>query len=454
MGVELGVITELGSIGSTIIGGEIEGHYFNKKVDKLGEAVEKVMASAHAKAKSFMSDGFSGLTIQQIELFKHIDLSLDGIKNVYESQMNLTVDKVDKKAQALLANVDKIVHGWTRELLSPEMQRLAYEAKAVIQSLPGLDTRPKLTAFSPTFVAPSNREFNVLIKCVGSFPVLSNSKARPTLIFNQKEYPAIHTQPEIAFSIPVHELFPLNGNSEHGIRTASFDVKIPYDESWFWSYIWPSNPFYLYQGSIYLLPESPGKITIHYTKMREVEKRESHTSDQFIQNSREIKGGGSACSVINKPHSLKTKPGWKIVPDTVQFHVISSKGYGENSEARKNRWQLHDVTPEQVTYLVTTHTYDPIEHSGKIRFKISADISRTYLQEEITTEEHMLKWGESIVIDESKGSWVIHFDSFDGLHNEISGYDTSRFFRVEPSGGKPRLSIDAPEQVFSHFLLA
>ena len=128
------------------------------------------------KLNTIMADGFSGLTIHQIELFRHIDLSLDGIKNVYESEMSQTVDKVDKKAQVLLASVDKIVHGWTRELRSPEMQRLAYEIKAVIHSLPVIDTRPKLTAFSPTFVAPSNRESNILIKCIGSFPVLSNSE--------------------------------------------------------------------------------------------------------------------------------------------------------------------------------------------------------------------------------------------------------------------------------------
>ncbi len=448
------MVAEVGAVAATAVEGAIESYYFDKKVDKLSVAIEKIMISAHQKAKSIMTEGFSGLTVQQIDLFKHIDLSLDGIRNVYESQMNQTVDKVDQKAQALLASVDNIVHGWTRELRSPEMQRLAYEVKAVIHSLPIIDTRPKLTAFSPTFVAPSNREFNILIKCIGNFPVLSNSEVRPTLVFNQKEYPSIHSQPEIAFSIPVHELFPLGGNLAQGIRTASFDVKIPYDEKWFWSFLWASKAFYHYQGSIYLLPETPGKLTIHYTKMREVEEREKLTSDQFTQNSREIAGGGSGCSLIKQPHSLKTKSGWKIVPDTVQFHADTSKGRKEGSESRKNRWELHEVTSEQATYLVTTHTYDPIEHCGKIRFRISAEISRTHLEEVKTTEEYMLKWGESIVIDESKGSWVIHFDSFDGLHNQIPGYGRSRFFRVDPVGGKPVLSIDAPEQVSSHFLLS
>jgi hypothetical protein len=445
---------EAGAVAATAVEGAIEGYYFDKKVDKLGEAVEKVMESAHSKAKSLMAEGFSGLTVQQIELFRHIDLALDGISNVYKKQMHLTVDKVDDQAQRLLAGVDKIVHGWTRELLSPEMQRLAYEARAVFNSVPAIDTRPKLTAFFPTFVAPSNRESNVLIKCVGNFPVLSNSEVRPTLWFNQKEYPSIHSQPEIAFSIPLHELFPLGGNSTHGIRSASFDVKIPYEENSFWSSFWPSKTFYHYQGSIYLLPESPGKITIHYTKMKEVGKREKHMSGEFIQNSREIAGGGAGHSLIKQPHSLKTKPGWKIVPDSVQFHVVESKGRAESSDSRRNSWQLHEVTPEQATYLVTTHTYEPITHCGKLRFKISADIARTYLVEETTAEEHVKKWGESIIIDDSKGSWVIHFDSFDGLHHEISGYGRSRFFSVEPSGGKTRLLIDAPERVSSNFVLS
>lgn len=436
-----------------VVEGVIDGYYFDKKVDKLSEAVEKVMASAHLKAKALMSDGFSGLTVQQIELFKHIDLSLDGIKNIYESEMHLTVDKIDKKAQAILGSVDKIVHSWTRELLSPEMQRLAYEAKAVFNSLPIIDTRPKLTAFSPSFVAPSNRAFNILIKCIGNFPVLSNSEIRPTLVHNGKKYPSIHSQPEIAFSVPLHELFPLGGKAERGIRAASFDVTIPYEEKSSWSLLWPSQAFYHYQGSLYLLPESPGKITIYYTKKRKVEEKETITSSQFTQNSRELAGGGAGHSIIDKPYFLRASSGWKIVPGTAEFHVDENKGRKQNSESLKNKWRLFEETSQEVTYLVTTHTYDPIEHCGKIRFRISAKVARTHFVEETTKEEYHLKWGESIVIDESKGNWVIHFDSFDGLHNQIPGYGKSRFLRVESFSGKPVLSVDTPEQVSSHFLL-
>ncbi|HEX2578822.1 MAG TPA: hypothetical protein VHK67_00260 [Rhabdochlamydiaceae bacterium] len=434
-----------------VVEGVIDGYYFDKKVDKLSEAVEKVMAGAHLKAKGLMSDGFSGLTMQQIELFKHIELSLDGIQNVYESEMHLTVNKVDKKAQGLLATVDKIVHGWTRELQSQEMQRLAYEAKAVFNSLPIIDTRPKLTAFFPSFVAPSNNSSNILIKCVGNFPVLSNSKIKPTLVFKGKEYPSIHSQPEIAFSIPLHELFPLGDKTVSGIRMASFDVSIPYEEKNVWTSLWPVQSFYHYQGSLYLLPESPGKITIYYTRKREVRETETITSCQFTQNSRELAGGGAGHSMIDKPYFLKAGPGWKIVPSTAEFHVDENKGKKQNSESLKNKWRLYEETPEQVTYLVTTHTYDPIEHCGKIRFRISAKVARVHLVEETKKEVYHLKWGESIVIDESKGNWVIHFDSFDGLHNQIPGYGKSRFLRVESFGGKPVLSVDSPEQVSSHY---
>ncbi len=97
------MVAEVGGAAAAAVEGAIEGYYFDRRVDKLSEAIEKVMASAHLKAKSFIADGFSRVTIQQIELFRHIDLSLDGIKNAYESEMHLTVDKVDKKAQGLLA---------------------------------------------------------------------------------------------------------------------------------------------------------------------------------------------------------------------------------------------------------------------------------------------------------------------------------------------------------------
>jgi hypothetical protein len=431
--------------------GAIEGYYFDKKVDKLSEAIEKVMATAHLKAKSIMAEGFSGLTIQQIDFFTHIDLALQDIANIYENQMKLTVEKVDKKAQSILAAVDKMVYNCNKALLSPQMQQMAYEAKAVFNSLPFVDNRPKLTAFFPVFVAPSNREFDILIKCLGNFPALPNSSVKPVLYFNGKEYPSIRNQPDITFSIPLHDLFPLGGNSVHRIRSASFDVTIPYQDNWFWSTFWPSQPFYHYQGSVYLLPESPGKVTIYYTKIREVEERDSIKSDEFKQNSRSI---GVEGKTMTKPYTLQAKPGWKIVPETVQFHIIESRGDREHLDTLKNKWEKHLVTPEEVTYLVTTHHYGDGRHCGKILFIITADLVRTHPVEETIKEEFVLKWGESIVIDESKGSWVIRFDSFDGLHNEISGYGKSRFFRVEPSGGKPVIAIDAPEQVTSNYLLS
>jgi len=158
---------------------------------------------------------------------------------------------------------------------------------------------------------------------------------------------------------------------------------------------------------------------------------------------------------FTKPYSLfPIKSGWKIIPEKVQFLVIQSKGDKEHVDSLKNKWHLHLATPEQATYLVTTHHYHPPAHCGKIKFRISAEMSRTHLVPETTIEEYVLKWGESKAIDESKGSWIIHSDSFDGIHNEVPGYGVSKFFRVQSFGGKPVLSVDAPEQVTSHFLLS
>ncbi len=444
MVVEVGIAATAG-----VVEGAIDGYFFNKKVDKLGVAIEKLMATAHERSKSLMADGFSGLTLQQIEFFNHVDLSLQGLKNIYETEMNLTVEKVDKKAQAILATVDKMVHHCTRELLSPQMQELAYAARATVHSLPFVSDKPILTAFFPVFVAPT-RHADILIKCVGKFPALPESKTTPTLHFNERTYHSISNQPEIRFSVPLHDLFPLGGNSVHGIRKASFDVEIPFESTSLLSYVLPSETSYHYQGSIYLLPEFPGRITIHYTKLRMEEKHEVIKSPNIIQNSRDS-NGGEGRSIINRIHTLKTKAGWKIVPGTVHFNILENKG-------ERSKWELHQVTSEQATYHVTTRRYSighkNYNHCGKIIFNISATISQSYPVVEKTKEEHFLKWGESIIIDESKGNWEIHFDSFDGLHNEIPGYGVSKFLRVQSFGGKPVLTIDPPEQVTSHFLLS
>jgi hypothetical protein len=443
----------VGTVVSDIIEGSIDGYFYDKKVDKLRDAVDKIMENAHQRAHALMSDGFSGLTIQQVDFFNNIDLSLQNIRNIYREEMDQTVEKIDKKAQTILATVDRIVHAWSKELINPQMQQLAYEAKATFNSLPFVKGRPVLSAFFPVFVAPSKRQSDILIKCVGNFPSLPESKDKPTLHFKGREYTSSGNQPHIEFSIPLFDLFPKAGNSNHGIRRASFDVKIPYASESLSSFLWPSQRTSEYQGSIYLLPEFPGKITIHYTKMKDQAESDTITSDEYIQNSRSFGVGGEG-RTFTKLYTLQTRPGWKIVPESVRFNVISSKGNREQSSTFKNRWELHQANFDQFSYMVTTHKYAPKNHCGKIRFKLSATISRPIPIKENTHEEHWLKWGESRVIDESKGSWVVHFESFDGIRNEVPGYGISRFFKVQPFGGRPVLSIDPPERVTSHFLLS
>jgi hypothetical protein len=187
--------------------------------------------------------------------------------------------------------------------------------------------------------------------------------------------------------------------------------------------------------------------------MKEQVETDTITSDEYIQNSRSFGVGGEG-RTLQKLYTLHTRQGWKIVPESVKFDAIASKGDKEHNITLKNRWELHQVNSDQFSYMVTTHNYAPKDHCGKVRFKLSATISRPRPVEEKNQEEHWLKWGESRVIDESKGSWVVHFESFEGIRNEVPGYGISRFFKVQSFGGKPVLSIDPPEQVTSHFIFS
>ena len=187
--------------------------------------------------------------------------------------------------------------------------------------------------------------------------------------------------------------------------------------------------------------------------MKDQVETDTITSDEYVQNSRSFRVGVEG-RTLTKLYTLHTRPGWKIVPESVKLSPIESKGDKEHNSALKNRWELHQVNSDQFSYMVTTHNYAPKDHCGKVRFKLSATISRLRPVEEKNQEEHWLKWGESRIIDESKGSWIVHFESFDGIRNEVPGYGGSRFFKVQPFGGLFVFLFVLFVWVTSHFLLS
>jgi hypothetical protein len=107
------------------------------------------------------------------------------------------------------------------------------------------------------------------------------------------------------------------------------------------------KPTDTYQGSICLFcPEHPGKITVYYTKLREVVETEKITSVEYEQNSRDKDHGGEG-KTLTKPYTLKPKAGWKIVPGSAKFHVMSSKDHEDGPKGLKNKWenQLENSRP-------------------------------------------------------------------------------------------------------------
>jgi hypothetical protein len=423
------------------IGGVLQGHFYNAKVDKTREAVQKVLNQMNEMSQSLMATGFSGMSMQRIELFNAINLQLQNFTVVYADMLDLTVKKIGKEASSQLYQIDTIVHDLTKEVTGPEMQKQISKLAGIALNLPLLKDIPRLVAFFPTFVAPSGGNYNVLIECAGTFPTIPGSTRRlkPILLVGEKKFFCIQNPSlKIHFSVPFNDLFPQDEKPSTTMRMTSFTVRIPYIEK---GWIYNSATLYEFKGSVTLLPDSPGKVVLQFTKFKEIIETKEISSHSYIQNSRK---NGLNKTLENQPYTLSTELGWQIVPGSQEFLADENKG-----DRKTAAWSLASVQPSHVTYLVSTFHYDPPKHCDKLTFHVTAIVSRTFKTTETSTEEVSLKWGDSITIDPSKGDFTASYVCFDGTTTALQPNTFEKYVTLAMRDGKSILSAKAPEYIAS-----
>ncbi len=419
-----------------VVGGAVSTYFYNAKVDKTRDAVQKVLGQIETMSQNLLTQGFTGLSLQQMEFFNNARLLLLNFKTVYADSLDRTVESIGREASTQLSQIDAMVHNWTSG--NPDMAGTVTTVVALATNLINkVNDSPQIMSFSPTFVAPLQKDGFVIIECVGIFPAVLSPEMEPKLVAHNNTYPTTdHTTGMIRFSVPFKALFPDNPQTSGPVRRAAYTVQIPHLQK---GRIWNTRADHEYKGSVTLLPESAGKIILQSAQVEKVVEQKVITSESIKQTSRPY---GFNKTELNHPYTLSTEPGWEIVPGSTKMIIEGNKG--------KTAWTLLHDNPSQVTWGVSTYKYKPVKHCGKIRFRISALAKRTLETKYTSEKEIRLKWGDSLEIGHAGAVFSVTLHGFDGTTQALVANTYEKYVDYVVRNGKVILSVKPPEKISSY----
>lgn len=388
-----------------VIGGAATSYFFNRSVDKVSDAIDKLTKHIFQNSNTLINTTFSQMTLQQIEASRVIQFTLQSLQNCYEHELELTVDKASQLVQNTLEQIDALVYRTVTETLtSPALKEIIDRVQMIVHQLPFADQTPYAFSISPACFIPTDLGKDIIVEVKGSFPaVLKESEkktsARPTLSIHDQLFEGVGTQKILNFIVPAQALFPLHNRLQTRVSCSKCKIYIPF-----------SGKTYEYSTFLHLLPENPGKITLQYKKIEKGIKIHPFSSPVFTQNSRKEK-----IPIINRPYTITPPQGWQILQQPEAENPRITEIACESSGKRNH--QFISITPASISCTVSTYGQKgkTKRHDiGKTQFQINYLASHTELTEKSVSEEHELKWGELIPIEDSKKDCVVIFEAFDG----------------------------------------
>lgn len=388
--------------------------------DHLDKLFEEVVASV------------AGITCPaqyaEFEELSKIALVIQGVKNVYQTSLTCSLDKLDAPLRGTISKME----GWVRSLQggdSAAVQASAQEALALWNSLHFPPNQPRINKLSPSCTDGAQK---VCLRLDGAFPHVSSEGSSHTLTFGNVVYsPKLITDQMLEFHVPLAVMIAnKKGSSDSHIA----GVVGTFNASWVKpGYVWNGQQSYNTQV-LFVVPLTPGIVQVEYTASK-VE-RTTFTSKPFKfcgdnfkpQNwveMEQIARPGQGCAIVSKP----------VIVNITDAH-------GKHSEA------VSQVGNTAVVKVGLAAYND--KDMGRVTLCVQFDQTQQKLTSR--TVSVILKWGNLHALDTQlqsgeKISRVTLTQLVGGSSAVFTGTTSTPYFQVVCEGGEWRLIAHALDSI-------
>lgn len=364
---------------------------------------------------------------------------------VYQDQMNLTMDRVDATVRNTLQGLHALADNVARQ--ANTFRDVASQFQQTANTLPFANHFPQVTRVQPQYV-----KWNLALPAItlifrGNFPHSNNPALTPSLTLAGRTFPpSANTTQELQFHIPSNLIFtPARQNSTRMIYEDG-TLTTPWQPSG----LLASRVNAAFRFVLSLLPNSPGAITLTYTKdVEKVEKQkhvesgyhlDSHKGEQR-QDQKYLGGDGKEHKDIQ--FTARPTQGWKVVPNT---SYIESSYHGQCTPPRIFEEDIYFVTAVASTSFQRAVIDDVAWDKGIIDFSIVFDETRTLTVTRTKTKPLPLNWrGSRAFFPKAKWkNWKITVQGFDGNNREMAGHDTTSYVQLKSQNGGYILEATEP----------
>ena len=369
-----------------------------------------------------------------MEAGRDIAIAISSAGNVYEEDLK---KPVAKGSNALKTSMDQLqaAINQLKEMKPGSIQLAATGAEQVSNSLPYREKEPKLSKFTPRFLAPAKDSYLLKMNFTGAFAFSTKPEFFPSLTVKGHTYKAVaSTAAGAEFAVPSADILtPVPGSKLLQIVTGTLTVPWQTSSMMGRKHSTKNDEFQLF---LFGLPSSPGAVKFMSKSTRlEMGAPQRHQGQQFYQCSGRACGKGDDINhVWTEPHD----PNCAIVPGSSTFDLSSSTGGFDK--------QFLGDGGDSVSYSVSTTRKGT--GTSKVTFSISFMETCGKEVPNDVGEEIPLQWGESKTMQAPAGTWRVSLDAFDGTHSDATQTDDKNpLLKVAATPDSVTISAPSPESV-------
>jgi hypothetical protein len=379
-------------------------------LDNLGGKVEHAVQEAVA-----------GGSMVVAEAGGQVSVAIQQSKAAYQHELEQTWQGLNAQEQQTINSLFSAANAFIDKTYT-NLNEIEHTAQGVIHTLPFSKNFPQVWKFNPTYATPAPNP-SVRVTVNGDFYDVPKQDYDATLTIGARTLKnAFKTSQTLSFDVPSSTL----ASQPNQVASNTLSIMVPYQERC-WLVLKCKRAAH-FQIPLMVLPERMGTVTITTTVLRagtttqnvtttELFKQESGTDDIRCKGEH-----ADQARHVAWPHS-----GWRVLPDSVDWILYWHQG---TEGPDKDFWKENCSTPAIACQCVTT-VKQLIGTSGKVHFWIKYTEEKDTNENEISSTDFPLGWGESRNSPlPLLSTWTGSYHRFDGKEFQFAGPYKDNFLWV------------------------
>jgi hypothetical protein len=233
----------------------------------------------------------------------------------------LTISKLDP----LIRKQWESIKGLTNQIQSQtvtSLNEVTMQAQQIVDALPFRSHQPHLRSFSPSFIVPSQHNYEVVVICKGNFEDIGDKDYRPSLQLGGHVYVNGGTNQEPEFHIPIAEFMKSTSMEKYKFGYVKCIISFPWKDKYF--HLFPKKSIDTYNLYIGMLPLQPGRIVLTQKITAPHTLQQTHVTNPTHRQSSCSDGGNNDKPDV--PWVETADEGWTVVRGTSKFNQINAQG--------------------------------------------------------------------------------------------------------------------------------